>query len=402
MVEGKATLVVDLGNSETRVKTKKGKSEVLTILDNGYSEMDYSDVAALVSNGEYTGMNSRIFYMNGDLYCNGLVCEREYFSTRFRPTSADKKHSSITTKVTLRNALRQGYEDLAKMTGCEIDAIDVVWDVVVLMPPEDLESLVPIQRDENGNTVKEITGWQKMSQTVKEITSINFLLPDMKKDIKIDQVKVLPEGFCALLAVIFEKKGKLRPEYTYLTDKDNTTIIFDIGAGTTDIVLAVGGKVISRSRTTVAVGGNNVVQSTRKYLKKNNINLRDDAITRGCEEGFVKSGEKTFNIVSQVNRIKKQVATILIESVNQYFEQNNLSINSITNMLVCGGGAETPSNADIHPMSMYLVKKLTERSGNSIGMVKIPEEEHYGPHGKEIKTMSPRLLNIIGAGIAAD
>lgn len=402
MVDGKATLVIDLGNSETRVETKKGGSEVLTILDNGYSEMDMSDVAALVSNGEYNGMNSRIFYMNGDLYCNGLVCEREYFSTRFRPTSADKKHSSITTKVTLPNALRQGYEDLAKMTGCDIDSIDVVWDVVVLMPPEDLESSVPIERDADGNVVKEITGWQKMSQTVKSITSINFLLPEVRKDIKIDKVAVLPEGFCALLAVIFEKKGKLRPEYTYLTDKDNTTIIFDIGAGTTDIVLAVGGKVVSRSRTTVPVGGNNVVQSMRKYLKKNNINLRDDAIIRGCEEGFVRSGEKTFDIVTQVNKIKKQVAVILIEAANQYFEQNNLSINSITNMLVCGGGAESPKNPDIYPIAMYLVKKLTERSGNSIGIVKIPEASSTGISSGESKTMSPRLLNIIGAGIAAD
>ena len=388
MVNGTATLVVDLGNSDTRVETYFGKTSKgeprkrLTVISNRYSEIPEVDIDSFLSNEDYSEEDSKIFKMDdGRYYVNGLLCDREFSATTQRPSATSKKYDSLLTKLTLRNALNQGYDDIARFTNSDIDSIEVDWNVVVELPPADIE-----------------VGASKMAEMIKAIKNIEFILPDVKKDINIVSVNVFPEGFCALIATIFETKNKVRPQYAYLLDESSTTLVVDIGAGTSDIVLSVGSKVMQNSRFTIEIGGNNVHQRVRGLLKnKMGIELPDTVVRRGCESGFVKYGGRKVDIKDFIAEAKSDVSKSLINGVIQFFEANMIPIHTINNILGVGGGACESNIEGINPIADYVVEYITERS-KYITRVEIPTHMVDG----EERKISPRLLNIIGAGILAE
>lgn len=398
MVEGVAKLIVDFGNSNTRVMTQFGltkKGNVrskLTVLDNQFSLIPEDELPVIKSNSEYTEENSRIFKENDSLYCNGVVCRREYDATSFRPSALDKKYRSISTRLAMINAFMQGYEDITEFTSADYDAVNVKWDVTVMMPAEDIDSIVV-----SGDS--ETTGGKMLGEMIKGITSIDFVLPEVHKNIELEGgVKIFPEGFCALIAVLFEKKGSLRSEYSYLLDEDNLTLICDIGAGTTDMMLAQGSSVISKSRFTKEVGGNNISQRVRSDLRKRNFNLREEMVQRACTTGTIKSGNNTYSIVDELVSAKKAVANQIIDAVQEFFEREMIPIKSVNNLLVCGGGSIDTGIEGVKPIAQYMVEYLETLSANDIGLVEIPKRMEDG----EEVTLSPRLLNIYGAGIMAE
>ena len=147
MVEGTATLVVDLGNSETRVKTYFGRTQKgnlrtkISQLSNAFgSSMDGEVWARVKGNSEYNEDNSRILLLNGSRYCTGLMQQSEFSGVSFVPTAGEKKYESLSTKLALHNAFLQGYEDIASWTKSDINSINVVWNVTVLLPAEDLDN----------------------------------------------------------------------------------------------------------------------------------------------------------------------------------------------------------------------------------------------------------------------
>ena len=75
MITGTAKLVVDLGNSETRVMTIFGKNtkgrpkKRLSVLDNRYSALPEDKLDIYTSGDTYTDENSKVFSQpNGALY----------------------------------------------------------------------------------------------------------------------------------------------------------------------------------------------------------------------------------------------------------------------------------------------------------------------------------------------
>lgn len=386
MVNGTARLVVDLGNSSTRVKTYFGKTAKgtprckLSFLDNRYGIIPEEKLGNYLDSDVYTEENSRIFKLNDIIYCNGTVCNTEFSATAIRPTALEKKYESLVTKLTIINALSRGYEDIAEFTNSDIDAIDVEWELILLLPPDDIDA-----------------GASKLVELAKSIDSIEFLMPGFEKKVNITSGTVYPEGFCALIGVLFENKGVLRPEYGYLIGEDTTTLICDISAGTTDFMLAEGANVISSTRFTKEIGGNNVHQRVRRMLKDNGIVLNDRIVRKGTETGFVKSGAKEYDITDQINAAKSEVSVQLVDAVQEFFEDNMLPVQSINNLLICGGGAESSDNPDINPIANYIEEYMLRLSPN-IHLVELPT---VTVNGERVKA-SPRLLNIIGAGILAE
>lgn len=388
MVNGTATLVVDLGNSDTRVltyfgKTSKGEHrKKLSVVSNRYSEIPEDRVESFMNNENYSDDNSRIFKIDdGTYYTNGLLCNREYGTFAQRPSATSKKYESLITKLTLINAFRKGYEDVATFTNSDMSSVDVDWKVVVELPPADVES-----------------GAAKIAEMVKSIKEIDFCMPEIKKEISIQSVNVFPEGFCALIATIFESKEKIRPEYAYLLDESSTTLILDIGAGTSDLLLSVGNKIMQNSRFTLEIGGNNVHQIVRGLLKqKEGIELPDNLVRKGCEKGFIMYGGKKVDIKDLIREAKSDVSKTLINGVIQFFESKMIPIHTINNILVVGGGACESDVEGINPISDYVVDYITQRS-KYISRVELPKQIING----EESQISPRLLNIIGAGILAE
>lgn len=383
MITGTAKLVVDLGNSETRVKTIYGKTakgnvrERLSIIDNRYSIVPDEKLDLYLKGDTYSSESSYVFERNGIYYCNGDICNIEMAQTSFRPTALEKKYESKVTLFTLINAFRQGVEDVAIFSNCDSDNVDVDWEVYLLLPPEDLEA-----------------GSQAIASMVKSIEDINFLMPELYKRIRISKVKVFPEGMCAFFGVLFSSKGTVRKGYDYLMNPVESTVIFDIGAGTTDIVMIRGSQIVQSSRFTKEIGGNNVHRLVQRSLRNKGISLPDEVVREGVNTGYVKSGSRSIDITEEIASAKQAVSNQLVDAVQEFFESSMISIRTISNILVCGGGAEVSSNKEIKPISDYIVNYM-KRLSPDIKLVKIPEDEEGIP-------VSSRLLNINGAGILAE
>lgn len=382
MVSGEAKLVIDLGNSETRVKTIFGKNAKgdpkcrLSFLRNRFGIIPSAKVDMYRDGNVYKEETSRIFKLDEDFYCTGDICDTEFGSTAIRPTALEKKYQSFATKLAIINALCQGYEDVAYLTDSDIASLDITWKVTLLLPPQDID-----------------LGAKKLAEMAKGIKEIEFLMPDIKKEIIVNGVNIFPEGFCALIGVLFDESGSLREEYKKLTDEDTYTLIIDIGAGTTDFVMSKGKNIISTSRFTREIGGNNVHQRVRRILKEKGLSLSDTIVRKGCETGVVKNGSKAYNITKDIAVSKADVAKQLVDAIQEFFEDNMLPIISINNLLICGGGAEYSENQEIEPISKYVIEYMKQLSPE-IELVDIPEVLVNDESKK-----SPRLLNILGAGV---
>ncbi len=389
MVYGVATLIVDLGNSETRVKTYFGRTQKgnrrskLSYISNVFSTIEREDdLQRALGNSEYNGNNSKVFSLNGIKYCNGMIQDSEFNATSFRPTAQDKKYTSLSTKLSMYCAFMRGYEDISRWTQTDIESLSVEWNVTVLLPAGDLD-----------------LGAEKLADMIKNLGSLNFEMPNVKKDLNILRVNVLPEGFAALLGVMFQSYGKLRPGYEQIADKDTYTLIIDIGAGTTDISVAKGGKVISNSRKSVEVGGNNVQVAVKKMLSKKGLNrIKDTWFREACETGILRVGVNRLEIFDEINSAKSMVAVKLVNAIKEFLEENTVDIMDVSYLLVCGGGAVVNEGiTELEPIANYITKYLAEIS-MGIELIDMPDYEDDG----EILQVSPRLLNIIGASIASE
>lgn len=394
MVEGVAKLAIDLGNSSTRVLTKfdvKGKGNPkakITELSNRFYEISDDVVQQYVANPSYTEENSHIFRHHGVNICNGDLCIKEFGSQSRRPFAGQKKWKDYPTPMSIKNAFLSGYEAIAEFANVDLDSVKVSWDVVLLLPPEDVEM-----------------GSKPLAELVRGLEEIDFIMPELKRDLVINSVTVYPEGLAAFIALAYEKVGTLRPSHKYLVDDSSYTLIVDIGAGTTDFFLINGSTPILSTRFTKAIGGNNVHSIVRRLLKQRGINVSDIDVRKGVETGFVKFGAKTVNILSEIEQAKMEVSKQLIDAWQEFFECTMIEITKINNIAFCGGGSEESEVAGIEPISNYILNLIKEVSPE-VSLVAMPVtkasyiKEFLGSEDDSV-TISHRLLNIVGAGILA-
>ena len=387
MVTGTAKIVVDLGNSETRVKTYYGKTPKgnprcrLSVLSNRYARVPQHMLETYIEEGNYSQADSCIFEVNGDFYCNGRLCANEFAQKDIAPSAIEKKYNSFVTKLALINALHEGYMTVADLANCDVNNLDIDLELYLLLPPEDVSF-----------------GAKKLSDMARSITEIKFFMPEMRKEVKIASVRVLPEGLCAFIGTVFQSKGAVRNGYAHLMDNNESTLVIDIGAGTTDFVLVRGASVVQTSLFTRPIGGNNVSRMVQKSLSDRGLNLPVNIISRGCEVGYVITGSKKVDITENIAEAKQYVSSQLVNAVQAFFESSMIDINTINNILVCGGGAEIPEEGSgVEPISTYILEYIRQLCPY-IQLIEIPYSQKDG----ERVRISPRMLNITGAGILAE
>ena len=307
----------------------------------------------------------------------GDLCRKEFGSSNdLRPSAVEKKYESEVSEMSMRNAFLQGYLDVSAMTGVPVDNIDIEWDVVVLLPPADIEE-----------------GSEKISKLVREIEDIDFTMPVVRKDITIKEVRVLPEGFCAYIGVMCGLDRRIRPEYQYMAKQ--ITIIIDIGAGTTDITIIENGKAIKATRYSTPIGGNNVHQRVKGKLAVRGFDMPEAIVREATEKGYIMDGSKRVSLKKEIAESKSAVSRMIVSNIRDFFEGTGYPIRSIQNMIVCGGGA-IDSIEGVRPLSEYIEGYMKKLSPN-IELVPLP---NIIVDGKE-EQISPRILNVLGAGIAS-
>jgi len=400
MVQGEAILVVDFGNSSTKGAVLFGKDaqtgkfrerhfelpNVFAPIDDDYEvSPDYSDITSTILN-----VNVEVggIPVEGH-FCNGELQERERSVHTFKPSAFDKKYNLESTVLSLRLAFLHAYKAIMNMQRVsDVDQIDLTWKVVTLLPPGDIDE-----------------GREPMTRLIKNIDHVDSVFPKMRFDVRVTKVCVLAEGFCGYVSVVYDKGQIFRRGYEYL--KDESVMVFDIGAGTTDCMLIKNNKLVQTSKYTVNQGGINVHQLVRRELRLKGIDIDDVVLQEGIIKGYIKDGAKQVNIVDLVNKAKEDVAGKITSEFQDYLSLTDIRMRSVGYVIICGGGSMSDESCqEIKPLSESIIMMLKRVAPNA-ELVDMPKvvvnvEHDDGTVTKEERPMSARMLNLIGATILAE
>lgn len=403
MIQSKAKITIDFGNSETRVrvsvKQSGGKSiKRMFTLSNRFAPVP----EGYVPTSDYSSETSTIMCMSGDevrgivegtRVCNGDLAMKEFYDALGKPTAMEKKYTSQYTKYSFQLAVLFAYRALMQINrATSIESMDVTWDVVVLLPPGDLDE-----------------GQSYIHEMIKNTTELRFDYPNITIPFKVDKVGVFAEGFCSYVGTVFEDDFSVRKGYEDVAT--DVTIVIDIGAGTTDILIVENGKIVHKTLYTIELGGNQVTSRVRLLAKQRlNARVSESAIQEAMHTGFLKSGSSTVDISDIIRKEKETFARNIVSEVQEFFEATSFPVITIGKALVCGGGAidsEMPDAAErTGSMASGIVGFMKKLSPN-IQLVPLPviETISFGENGTVEKTVgnaSPRDLNLIGGSILAE
>lgn len=378
-----ANIVIDMGNSETRVLVQSGIGrsglikQQLTTVSNIFSQIspDYEVPE------NYSEEDTVVFETaDGEFYANGLLVEREFSMSALRPTALDPKPTSKVTMLTIQRAFLEGYRLLSNMYRCSLKSLDVTWNVTFLLPPNDIA-----------------TGAKTLYGRIKGLEEINFTLPNFSTKLKINSVKAYPEGFAAYIGTVMRRGRIISDTHKHLLT--SKTLVVDIGAGTTDFFVIEGMETIDSTRLTLPYGGNNIIARVKQALLSKNIQLPNKEIEKGVIEGKIKDGRNVINLAKSLTIFKTEVANTLIDGLTSYLEGNGYPVRSIENLLVVGGGSLASQVEGVESLSTYLVDRLKDFAPN-IELVTL--QENLDEDGNQEVETNPRLLNVLGAGVLAE
>lgn len=378
-----ANIVIDMGNSETRVLVQSGIGrsglikQQLTTVSNIFSQIspDYEVPE------NYSEEDTVVFETaDGEFYANGLLVEREFSMSALRPTALDPKPTSKVTMLTIQRAFLEGYRLLSNMYRCSLKSLDVTWNVTFLLPPNDIA-----------------TGAKTLYGRIKGLEEINFTLPSFSTKLKINSVKAYPEGFAAYIGTVMRRGRIISDTHKHLLS--SKTLVVDIGAGTTDFFVIEGMETIDSTRLTLPYGGNNIIARVKQALLSKNIQLPNKEIEKGVIEGKIKDGRNVINLAKSLAIFKTEVANTLIDGLTSYLEGNGYPVRSIENLLVVGGGSLASQVEGVESLSTYLVDRLKDFAPN-IELVTF--QDNVDEDGNQEVETNPRLLNVLGAGVLAE
>jgi len=340
----KAGLLVDLGNSETRVVVLSGKY--------AYS-FNMSNVFAQLPGGyrvpkSYGNDKSTIFEINGIYFANGLIVEREFAGSGMRPSALQSKASQLVTDLSLSLAVIKSMNILARAYNLLPSNLDVTFNVSVLLPPLDHE-------------VNE----EQMIERVRNLRPVSTLIPTpMQYNFKIGEVGVYSEAVAALFGAFFKEEGiRELPESMIepflregVTVRDNGehlqlveveenrkfatgyTLVLDIGAGTTDVALFKDMELVERSKETFKRGGNTVASIVLNEIKKK-FGFTPSDLSRVISTGILDEGDYKHDVSDIVTMAKEIYSKQTQMDLIPYLERMSLDMPVVKGLLVAGGGS---------------------------------------------------------------
>lgn len=358
-----ARLVIDFGNSETRVAVLvNGKSSPVTILPNAFAAIgdDYvipDQYVAEEINGKPNELRSIILrapqgITAGEpthLYAAGPLADREFGMSATRPSSAiATKVQSETTLWSFHYALYIGRELVAKLLRKKPDSIEVTWDVTLLAPPSETGK---------GDTFKKIFTLAK---------SVEIVAPERASiPIKVGDVSVIAEGLAGFIATVFTPAMGTVAEYA--DSVGEPIIVLDLGAGTADVTFIKNLNPITSASASYPVGGNTIASLVAKYVHQEyGRALSREAATEAVLTGTIRSGAKRKDVSRQVNAARNEVAGTITANLRGTFEANRFAPDEFAYLLVIGGGAikteqtvPTPDKAEeMEPIAESVVRQV--------------------------------------------
>lgn len=392
----KGKITVDLGNSETRVnieiETPKGDTVTEDIfLSNKFYKYETNSVDVPSA---YNPENSSIIKISGGYtgaYANGDIVEKEYPKSCIKPT-AKKTKASLTSALSFALSVTKAIDLIAKKYDVDFNDIDYAWDVLALMPPAQC-------------TERNIKAFEEELEKIQSVTNCfnsyggNGSTIPVKIPVKVNKVTVLPEGFAAYVGCMYNRDVEIRKGYeSYI--EGTTTLVIDIGAGTTDILIIVDGEVIDNSKETFDYGGLNVRAKVKRFIKDEYgyNDILDSDLEEVVSTGKLKDGSKYIDVSELVMLAKKEVSKSLVGEIQDYLNDIEYPLRKIEGALVVGGGTLGGiEGSNIEPLSVSVMENLRTYSPN-MGEVELPIITDK--NGNSVK-MSPRVVNFEGACVLA-
>lgn len=366
----KLGVVVDLGNSETRVSVVSDTFNIDNLtLSNNYAVLK----GGYKVPAEYRNANSTIFRVDGVPYANGAIVQREFKSLAIKPNSLSYKTDQNVTKVTLNLILIQVLALLSKEKGVTIADLDVTFSLLLLLPP-----------------FEHATKASALKAKVKSINAVEVFSPFcIVKPINIAEVTIIPEGAAAFVGAMYNINGdKMEVVSQNEVFLAGDVLTIDIGEGTSDVVLIRDGDLVLESKETYTNGGSKVAAICKRSLAMQLGYFPDDKAMLSVLQTGVLEQSEPFYADDYLNQAKEEFGQGLTNFLIDYVQRHSVELRALKGLLVVGGGAlpAIRDNAVVSPAMADILLKFIKSVSNNVGMM------HIG-------NKNPRLLNILGAKI---
>ena len=239
----------------------------------------------------------------------------------------------------------------------------------------------------------EITGNNENEDYVKSQLAGKYTVRLNKMDREIEfnikEVNVYAESVLAVVAFLFNQDATQRTEMA----KYNKGYIlgFDLGASTADLVLIKDRRFIEHSGYTCKLGGNIIDDLMRSEIRRKfGTEVSNDDIIEAVRTGRLAYGSSYKDVSAELQKCKKQYASMLFEKVETYFASNNIGLQSIKAVFMSGGGSMQSSYLDesgkeiiTSPSVGEYIDEMLKKVCDSVDMVLSP-------------SVNPRECNIVG------
>lgn len=363
-----AKILVDLGNSETRVGVEVQGNYRTLVLSNGF----YAFLEDMQISRDYNNHESTIFQYQGQYYAWGEIVRNEFSGSTLRPAAYTRKCEQLTSYLSFNLIFIKVIDMISNDLGKSPKDINWDFQVGVLVPP--------LEHQSSADNMKDL---------VTSITSVSCVTPSKYTiPIKISSVSVYPEGLVAYTAAMFDIVGDKRvlvPENKKF--KQGYVLIMDIGAGTTDVALVKDGKFVSSTKNTFNKGGNFVAEKCRPLIQSK-YGFRPSDISEVVKRGILLDGAVEHDVSDILTQAKEQYVQVISALIREYIEGLDISMREIKGILMIGGGTLpiVRDNEIVSPsLSGYLIKFLKEVA---------PNVEQVSLHG-----VDPRMANLQGLHI---
>lgn len=365
----------DQGASSTRFSVNNSK---VYKNPNNFIEVD---IESDIRNTPYT----QEFVDNMDLTIS-KDGESDFFPVRILGGTLAERYSSSSAKPSMLSSKSRQPVNYYSVISSVVNSILLSEDAEDCKSPVDVACYMCLPPVEiTGNNENE--DYVKSQLAGKYTVRLNKM--DREIEFNIKEVNVYAESVLAVVAFLFNQDATQRTEMA----KYNKGYIlgFDLGASTADLVLIKDRRFIEHSGYTCKLGGNIIDDLMRSEIRRKfGTEVSNDDIIEAVRTGRLAYGSSYKDVSAELQKCKKQYASMLFEKVETYFASNNIGLQSIKAVFMSGGGSMQSSYMDesgkeiiTSPSVGEYIDEMLKKVCDSVDMVLSP-------------SVNPRECNIVG------
>lgn len=388
-------LMVDLGNSETRAVAQIVEEGIIKhtrgyLLDNHFVVENLTTketYSPYIQSEDFSKLDSNVLDVSlqvGASKVDKLVMWGDLATANLpkklrTPVSHLAKADNLLNYVVLINLMDKVLDwvnTIYRTSTKQELSKEVVFDLAVLVPP-----------------AQAVSARSVFEQNLVRTFTYKNLYDGVELDLKVNSVKVLPEGYSSFYSV-FLSYGDLNPRPHYEDLASRNVLIIDFGEGTTDLIGVSSQRLLDGLKHTIKIGGSTILSKVRASVNKRLgldipiASFKD--VLKTCE---VRYGSTTHKVREDVEQAIYSVASDIAQEVFTYLRGAEVEVSSFDRLLLVGGGVV--SNGSTVTISEALLSEL-QLELPTLDLVDLQYLKEEEIAGIPFDLTSPRYLNILG------